>query len=93
MSRTDLLCLNRIIKPQIPLEEFLKFRADLGIKYVERVLRRLAGDDFRADVKLYSAGSHPALKCLVRFECGRDSAMRADDRAYTLSQYFERGVY
>ena len=42
MSRTDLLCLTRIIKPQIPLEEFLKFRADLGIKYVERVLRRLA---------------------------------------------------
>ena len=35
MSRTDLLCLNRIIKPQIPLAEFLKFTADLGIKYVE----------------------------------------------------------
>src|ERR1700739_2780532 len=35
MSPTDLLCLNRIIKPQIPLEEFLKFTADLGIKYVE----------------------------------------------------------
>jgi 2-keto-myo-inositol isomerase len=35
MSGTDLLCLNRIIKPQIPLEEFLKFTADLGIKYVE----------------------------------------------------------
>ncbi len=35
MSRTDLLCLNRIIKPQIPLEEFLKFTADLGIKFVE----------------------------------------------------------
>src|SRR6202521_1723368 len=35
MSRTDLLCLNRVIKPQIPLEEFLKFTADLGIRYVE----------------------------------------------------------
>src|SRR6476620_5907509 len=35
MLGTDLLCLNRIIKPQIPLEEFLKFTADLGIKYVE----------------------------------------------------------
>src|ERR1700676_3629951 len=35
MSRTDLLCLNRVIKPQIPLEEFLQFTADLGIKYVE----------------------------------------------------------
>jgi 2-keto-myo-inositol isomerase len=35
MSGTDLLCLNRIIKPQISLEEFLKFTADLGIKYVE----------------------------------------------------------
>jgi hypothetical protein len=23
MSRTDLLCLNRVTKPQIPLEEFL----------------------------------------------------------------------
>ena len=32
---TDLLCLNRIINPRIPLEEFLKFMADLGIKYVE----------------------------------------------------------
>jgi 2-keto-myo-inositol isomerase len=35
MPATDLLCLNRIIKPQIPLEEFLKFTASLGIKYVE----------------------------------------------------------
>src|SRR6202035_4050332 len=35
MSRTDLLCLNRVIKPQIPLEDFLKFTADLGIRYVE----------------------------------------------------------
>jgi 2-keto-myo-inositol isomerase len=35
MPAIDLLCLNRIIKPQIPLEEFLKFTADLGIKYVE----------------------------------------------------------
>jgi 2-keto-myo-inositol isomerase len=35
MSRTDLLCLNRVVKPQIPLEEFLQFTADLGIKYVE----------------------------------------------------------
>ena len=32
---TDLLCLNRIINPRIPLEEFLKFMADLGIKYVK----------------------------------------------------------
>jgi 2-keto-myo-inositol isomerase len=35
MPATDLLCLNRVIKPQIPLEEFLKFAADLGVKYVE----------------------------------------------------------
>jgi 2-keto-myo-inositol isomerase len=35
MSRADLLCLNRVIKPQIPLEEFLKFTAGLGIQYVE----------------------------------------------------------
>src|SRR5258707_6332465 len=35
MSAIDSLCLNRIIKPQIPLEEFLKFTTDLGIKYVE----------------------------------------------------------
>jgi 2-keto-myo-inositol isomerase len=35
MSRTDLLCLNRVTKPQIPLEEFLNFTADLGITYVE----------------------------------------------------------
>ena len=30
-----MLCLNRVIKPQIPQEEFLKFTADLGIKYIE----------------------------------------------------------
>ena len=35
MSRTNLLCLNRIIKPQIPLGEFLTFTADLGIRHVE----------------------------------------------------------
>jgi len=35
MSTTDLLCLNRIIKPQIPLDEFFQFTADLGIRYVE----------------------------------------------------------
>ena len=35
ISKTDLLCLNRVIKPQIPLEEFLKFTAGLGIQYVE----------------------------------------------------------
>ncbi|MBV9490316.1 MAG: TIM barrel protein [Verrucomicrobia bacterium] len=35
MPRIAVLCLNRIIKPQIPLEEFLRFTADLGIKYVE----------------------------------------------------------
>ena len=35
MSKTHLLCLNRVIKPQIPLEELLKFTADLGIRYVE----------------------------------------------------------
>src|SRR3981081_3040075 len=35
MPATDLLCLNRVIKPQVPLEEFLKFAADLGARYVE----------------------------------------------------------
>jgi 2-keto-myo-inositol isomerase len=35
MTKANLLCLNRVVKPQIPLEEFLKFTADLGIKYVE----------------------------------------------------------
>jgi 2-keto-myo-inositol isomerase len=35
MSRTDWLCLNRVVKPQVPLPEFLQFTADLGIKYVE----------------------------------------------------------
>jgi 2-keto-myo-inositol isomerase len=29
------LCLNRIARPQLPLAEFLRFTADLGIKYVE----------------------------------------------------------
>ncbi len=29
------LCLNRIVKPQIPLKDFLRFTADLGINYVE----------------------------------------------------------
>jgi hypothetical protein len=49
-------------------------------------------DDFRADVRFYAAGSHPALKCLVRFECGRDSAMRANDRADGLPWEFGPGV-
>ena len=35
MSAHELLCLNRVTKPQIPLNEFLKFTADLGIKAVE----------------------------------------------------------
>jgi 2-keto-myo-inositol isomerase len=35
MSGADLLCLNRVTKPQIPLEAFLAFAAELGIKRVE----------------------------------------------------------
>jgi 2-keto-myo-inositol isomerase len=35
MPGTDPLCLNRIIKPQLSLEEFLHFTADVGIRYVE----------------------------------------------------------
>jgi 2-keto-myo-inositol isomerase len=35
MPLTNQLCLNRIINPQLSLEEFLQFTADLGIKYVE----------------------------------------------------------
>jgi hypothetical protein len=49
--------------------------------------------DFRGDVILHAAFSHPLLKCLVRFECGPDSVMRADDRADALSRYFEPRVY
>jgi 2-keto-myo-inositol isomerase len=55
MSATDLLSLNRIIKPQIPLEEFLKFTADLSIKYVE--LR----NDF-TDKRVLNGLSDAALK-------------------------------
>ena len=50
-------------------------------------------DDFRGDVILYAAFSHPLLKRLARFECGPDSVMRADDRADALSRYFEPRVY
>ena len=35
MSPNDLLCLNRVTKPQIPLEAFLAFAAELGIQRVE----------------------------------------------------------
>ena len=35
MAATDQLCLNRVAKPQIPLKEFLKFTAGLGINYIE----------------------------------------------------------
>jgi 2-keto-myo-inositol isomerase len=35
MPLTNSLCLNRIINPQLSLEEFLQFTADLGIEYVE----------------------------------------------------------
>src|SRR5260221_115138 len=67
MSATDLLCLNRIIKPQIPLEEFLKFTADLGIKYVE------GRNDFTdkgildglSDAALQKAFQHAGIKPLT----------------------------
>ena len=36
-------------------------------------------DDFCWDVILDAAVAHPLLKRLVRFECGPDSVMRADD--------------
>lgn len=35
MSGVEMLCLNRVTKPQIPLEDFLAFTAELGIKSVE----------------------------------------------------------
>jgi 2-keto-myo-inositol isomerase len=67
MSRTDLLCLNRIIKPQIPLEEFLKFTADLGIKYVE--VRNDFTDkgilDGLSDAALQKAFSDTGIKALT----------------------------
>jgi hypothetical protein len=43
-------------------------------------------------VRLYAAGSHPALKYLVRFECGGHSAVRANDRADGLPWEFGLGV-
>ena len=50
-------------------------------------------DDFRGDVIFYAAFPHPPLKRLIRFECGPDRLMRADDRTDTLSRYFEPRVY
>ena len=50
-------------------------------------------DDFCGDVILDAAVAHPLLKRLVRFECGPDSVMRADDRAEALSRYLEPRVY
>jgi 2-keto-myo-inositol isomerase len=35
MPGSPTLCLNRIISPRLPLQEFLKFTANLGIGYVE----------------------------------------------------------
>jgi 2-keto-myo-inositol isomerase len=67
MSGTDLLCLNRIVKPQIPLEEFLKFTADLGIKYVE--VRNDFTDkgvlDGLSDVALRNAFEGTGIKALT----------------------------
>src|ERR1700731_2368009 len=67
MSGTELLCLNRIIKPQLPLEEFLKFTADLGIKYVE--LRNDFTDkgvlDGLSDAVLQKAFKDTAIKALT----------------------------
>ena len=37
--------------------------------------------DFGPDVRFYTAGLHPALEHLVRFECGRNCVMRADEDA------------
>jgi hypothetical protein len=50
-------------------------------------------DDFCGDVILHAAVAHPLLKRLVRFECGPNSVMRADDRADALSRYLEPRVY
>jgi len=67
MSATDLLCLNRIVKPQIPLEEFLRFAADLGIKYVE--LRNDFTDkgilDGLSDAALKKAFNENGIKALT----------------------------
>jgi 2-keto-myo-inositol isomerase len=67
MSRTDLLCLNRIIKPQIPLEDFLSFTADLGIKYVE--VRNDFTDkgvlDGLSDASLHMAFNKTGVKALT----------------------------
>jgi hypothetical protein len=49
-------------------------------------------DDFRGAVILHAAVAHPLLKRLVRFECGRNSAMRANDRTDGLPWEFGSGV-
>src|ERR1700742_3543688 len=43
-------------------------------------------DDFRGDVVLYAAFSHPLLKRLIRFERGLDRLMCTDDRTDALSR-------
>src|SRR5260221_1360153 len=67
MSAIDSLCLNRIIKPQIPLEEFLKFTTDLGIKFVE--LRNDFTDkgilDGLSDAALQKAFKDTGIKALT----------------------------
>jgi len=67
MSRTDLLCLNRVTKPQIPLEEFLNFTADLDIKYVE--VRNDFTDkgvlDGLSDASLHMAFNKTGVKALT----------------------------
>jgi len=67
MPRSYSLCLNRIIKPQLSLPDFLKFTADLGVKYVE--VRNDIGDqgvlDSLPDTAVQRAFSETGIKALT----------------------------
>jgi hypothetical protein len=49
--------------------------------------------DFRGNMVLYAAFSHPLLKHLIRFERGLDRLMCTDNRTGALSRYFEPRIY
>jgi 2-keto-myo-inositol isomerase len=74
----ELLCLNRVAKPQIPLVDFLRFTAGLGMKYVEvrNDFTEVGILDGLSDVELKTALRESGIKvlsinALYPFEDGR----------------------
>jgi 2-keto-myo-inositol isomerase len=80
------LSLNRIAKPQLPLPEFLRLAADLGMKYVE-VRNDVAGQevlDGLSDAALEKARAETGVQILTI------NALYPFERAQTLSATLEK---